>query len=79
MYATDEIKTAIQALQQAHDALKGDSDLTDIRDGISDLQDELECENEDRIEDMDIHQPDEAKEHAQMLRNQEMQAAKRKL
>jgi len=71
MYATNEIKQAMQALQQAYDALDGDSRYDDERAGVHDLMIDLAVTN-DRILDGNA-QPTEDEAEFQLRKERDLQ------
>jgi len=76
MYATDEIKTAMQSLQQAYDALDGDSRYDDERAGIHDLMVDLGVTNDRLLEDQSGPAEDEASFQLRKERDLQQRAAR---
>jgi len=76
MYATDEIKTAMQSLQQAYDALDGDSRYDDERFSIQDVMSDLSYVNERMKEDNAQPAEDEAEFQLRKERDLQQRAAR---
>jgi len=76
MYATNEIKTAMQALQQSYNALDGDSRYDDERAGIHDLMVDLGVTNDLILDDNAEPVEDEASIQLRMERDLQQRAAR---